>query len=212
MNEPKGKSKKIGTIIKGYYICDSTYKQGSSYYYIKCVDCGYEGWKSGGFLRAKALCPNCQHGRNMRNAKGFEHERLYERYRCILRRVYSKEKYHGVTICKEWEDDYLSFRKWALKNGYRDELTIDRIDNSKGYSPDNCRWATPKQQANNRRSNIRVTYEGKEFTLSELADYIHLPMNTVKLRYEHGWNIVDIAKTPYKSRKKWSDLNNEQAS
>lgn len=57
----------------------------------------------------------------------------------------------GITVCPEWRDSYISFESWALANGYSDDLTLDRIDNDKGYSPENCRWATVSQQNANKR-------------------------------------------------------------
>jgi hypothetical protein len=110
-------------------------------------------------------------------------------------------------MCDEWATDYQAFKKWALENGYRPELTIDRIDNSKGYSPDNCRWATVKEQANNRRTNVNIAYGGITYTLSQLADRLGVSSDTIKQRYENGWSVEDIVKTPYKARKKWSEVN-----
>lgn len=57
----------------------------------------------------------------------------------------------GITVCDEWKNDFKAFYDWAISNGYRDDLSIDRIDNDKGYSPDNCRWATAKEQRENQR-------------------------------------------------------------
>ena len=111
-----------------------------------------------------------------------------------------------MTICEEWENDYLAFKEWALTHGYEDHLTIDRIDNDKGYSPENCRWVDEKAQANNRRNNRIVEFEGNQYTLSQLADKVGLTQATVKQRYENGWSIEDIVRTPHRSRKKWSEM------
>lgn len=66
-------------------------------------------------------------------------------------RAYAHYGGRGITICVEWLHDFAAFRDWALSNGYREGLSIDRVDNDKGYSPDNCRWITQTEQNKNRR-------------------------------------------------------------
>ena len=75
---------------------------------------------------------------------------------------YSRYGADGITVCDEWKEEFEHFLKWALDNGYSKELTLDRIDNSKGYSPDNCRWVTYYKQAQNKRpgSNNTTGHKG----------------------------------------------------
>ena len=73
----------------------------------------------------------------------------------------------GIRVCDQWSDDFVAFRSWALLNGYRRGLQIDRVDNDGNYTPENCRWVRPKVNANNRRTNVRVKVFGESKTMAE---------------------------------------------
>lgn len=112
----------------------------------------------------------------------------------------------GIGVCPEWHTPhsrkgYHNFVKWALVNGYSDELTIDRIDNNKGYSPENCRWATTKQQANNRRYCKLITYKGRTQTLAEWCDELHLNYWSTRSRLNQcGWSVEQAFSTNKNTR------------
>ena len=116
----------------------------------------------------------------------------------------------GIIICEEWLNQekavianrynttkgFLNFRKWALENGYADNLTLDRIDVNKGYSPENCRWTTYKEQVNNTRRNHLLTYKGETKTMQQWCDIFHLNKSTVRHRLKYGWSIEKALTTP----------------
>ncbi len=92
----------------------------------------------------------------------------------------------GIWITEEWRYNHLSFYYWAINNGYAPNLTIDRIDNDDGYYPENCRWATIKEQSNNRRDNKYIDFDGQTKTISQWADYLNLPYSKVYSYYKIG--------------------------
>lgn len=87
----------------------------------------------------------------------------------------------GITVCHEWRTRN-NFKEWALSHGYRNDLTIDRINNDKGYSPDNCRWVTPSQNCCNRSTTHFVTAFGKRQSLMEWSRELNISYNTLKKR------------------------------
>lgn len=107
----------------------------------------------------------------------------------------------GIKLCPEWNNrelvphnknttkGFLAFKEWALNNGFSDHLTIDRIDVNKDYSPDNCRWITYKEQANNRRNNRCITYNGKTQTIAQWAEELNMNPRKLRSRLRCGWSI-----------------------
>jgi hypothetical protein len=92
----------------------------------------------------------------------------------------------GISLCDEWKD-VRAFHAWALAAGYAPGLSLDRIDNDGPYSPQNCRWATPSQQARNRRNNRHITAFGQTRLLCEWADYARISASTLRGRLRRGW-------------------------
>lgn len=107
----------------------------------------------------------------------------------------------GISVRDEWSD-YLPFAKWARKNGYTDNLTIDRINTNGDYEPSNCRWATVKEQQNNKRNNHIVEYKGERYTLSQLAEKVGIGKTTLRERLKMGWSVEDAVDRPVRLRTK----------
>lgn len=103
--------------------------------------------------------------------------------------AYDKYGGRGIYVCDEWKS-FENFLNWANSSGYTEELTIDRVDNNGGYCPENCRWATNVEQANNKRSNHYVEYKGETKTIAQWADELSIPYKVLHNRIKSlGWDI-----------------------
>lgn len=111
--------------------------------------------------------------------------------RCFDEKDKSYRNYggRGITMCNEWSSDFSKFMKWALESGYQDELTCDRIDNNRGYFPENCRWITRAQQQRNKRTNRILTFNGESHIVSEWAEITGIPKDRILHRLKDGWTI-----------------------
>lgn len=129
-------------------------------------------------------CPKCGHKlAGIKNSKPLKYsKRLYECYvNMKTRTTNSKQDKHNryinrnIKMCNEWKNDYYVFEKWALENGYNDALTLDRINNNGDYEPSNCRWVDRTIQANNRRTNVVLEYNGEKHTMAEWSKITSIP-------------------------------------
>lgn len=178
-------------------------KDGYKRYYVKCkCDCGNEKVVLAYSLtRGLTVSCGCYQKIVTSNAKrthGKSKSRLYSIFndmhrRCEdpTRKIYPRYGGRGITVCPEWnrKDGFPKFDQWSMSHGYADNLTIDRIDNDKGYSPDNCRWVDYITQANNTSWNKLIEYDGEIHTMAEWGRIKKLNQATIKNRLNHGWTV-----------------------
>lgn len=162
----------------------------SAKWHCKC-DCGNECDKRANALKKSKDIASCgcyviENKRKIKTKHGYRHTRIYDVFchmkdRCNNPNNPSYPRYggRGIRICPEWENNPVLFYEWAYANGFREdakygETTIDRIDNNKGYSPDNCAIKPLKDQANNRRTNIFFEHNGVRKTLAQWRDFFGL--------------------------------------
>ena len=122
-----------------------------------------------------------------RKRHGMTGTRIYRCWYHMIQRCAYRKRYiqRGISVCEEWLD-FSTFYAWAMKNGYNDNLTLDRIDNNGNYEPSNCRWATAKMQANNRENTILLEHDGQILTISEWAEKLNIKRATLANRYFSG--------------------------
>lgn len=121
------------------------------------------------------------------------HKRLYGIWHGMLNRTEESHNpaykyYKDISVCYDWHS-FREFRNWALANGYADNLTIERIDNEGNYEPGNCKWATMKEQAQNRRNSKKETINGVTKTMSEWCRIYGVDYQRIYQRVRKGWSI-----------------------
>lgn len=88
----------------------------------------------------------------------------------------------GIIVCEQWEHDYQKFRAWAVENGYKENLTLDRVNFNGNYEPTNCRWVSIKSQQHNKRNNRFIEFKGEIKTLSEWCEKLNLNKSSISSR------------------------------
>lgn len=143
-------------------------------------------------------CYHKEHNSEFGKKHGLSKHPLYTVWSGIIQRCtnqnaenYKRYGGRGITVCDEWKNDFKSFYDWASSNGYLKGLTIERINNDQGYTPDNCRWATISEQANNKRKNHFFTYNDITHTIAEWSRILNVNAETLRYRVMHD-NLVDF--------------------
>lgn len=190
-----------------------------SYWLCKC-DCGNTIEVSGGNLRsghtkscgcyARKQSSKRMKEKNPGKKHGLWKSRLWNIWGSMNKRCYLKTHVHyknyggrGIRVCDEWlnkENGLINFYNWAMTNGYRDDLTIDRINPDGNYEPNNCRWITRKEQNNNKRNNKIIEYDGHKYTMTNLARKFNIDPNRFAERLRNGWTIEKALNTPIRKR------------
>lgn len=121
---------------------------------------------------------------------------MHERCKNPNSTVYDRYGGRGIKVCDEWRE-FTPFFYWAKSNGYREGMTIDRINNDGNYSPDNCRWVDMKAQCRNRSNTYYVCFRGEMIPLISLCDKYNISYQTARQRIKKlHWNVEDAVTIP----------------
>lgn len=176
----------------------------------KC-DCGNEKIISGNSLsRGNSTSCGC-FKLKLHTTHGMSKSNIYKVFTGMLQRCNNKKHKNykdygarGISVCKDWLT-FESFYKWSMENGYRENITLDRVDNNGNYSPSNCKWVTMAQQSLNKRSSFYITFNGKTQTLKEWCNELNIPYPQIYTRIAvKGWTCerAFLTKFKYKSPSK----------
>lgn len=133
---------------------------------------------------------------------GHSYEKIHRVWYGIIERCYSElhKSYHeyggrGITVCDEWKNDFQAFYDWAMSNGYKEGLQIDRIDNNGNYDPKNCRFVTASENCRNRRTARIIEFNGEKKSLVEWSEITGLNPDTITERIKNGWSVEEALTT-----------------
>jgi hypothetical protein len=189
------------------YIAEAPRTEGlNSMVTVRC-DCGkVKDVNKFNFLHGEIQSCGCVSGEQ----HGHSGEKLYRIWNAMKDRCYRHNgqnltyKKKGITVCDEWLNSYTAFRVWALSNGYKEGLQIDRERNNEGYSPSNCRWVTSMVNNNNRGNEFTILYNGQEWKIMELLREKGIDQNhrmAIKKRLQLGWEPEKAIDTPFRKMK-----------
>lgn len=142
-------------------------------------------------------CLQREHNENGNTKHGHRNTRLYKIWIGMFQRTennknpnYNDYGGRGIRVCDEWKNDFMNFYNWAMENGYKENLTLDRRNNNENYEPSNCRWVTQKEQNNNKRSNRKFTFQGETKNLKQWSELTGIPCTVITARIDKlGWSI-----------------------
>jgi hypothetical protein len=127
---------------------------------------------------------------------GMTGTRIYSIWVSMKMRCFNEHDCHykdygnrGITVCEEWKNSFESFYDWSIANGYKDNLTIERIDVNGNYEPSNCKWITNKEQQRNKRNTFYLTYKDTTKSASEWSEITGINSKTIIRRIKNGWTV-----------------------
>ena len=179
-------------------------KKDNKHKFVECLcDCGNKKIINYSNIK-RGLVKSC--GCMVKTKQGLSNTRIGKCYHGIEQRCYNPKDMNyknyggrGIKMCDEWKTNFMSFYNWAIKNGYKDNLTIDRIDNDKGYCPENCRWVDMQTQQNHRRNNRNLTFNGKTLTITQWAKKYNMSYRNLFYRLKNGYSLEKALTKPLRN-------------
>lgn len=214
------KGKKFGRL----YVEDYAYtKKYATFWKCKC-DCGNTKIIKGCLLTtgntSSCGCIRKENGRKMFGKHLLSNTPIWKKWSAMIQRCYGSynQNYYlyggrGITVCNEWKNDFMNFYNWAIKNGYKDNLSIDRIDVNGNYEPENCRFVDNMQQSYNKRNTMYVYNGDKKYTVKDLWETYKIDKELLRKRIRKNYPFEDIiykGNLRYKSSKYTRKQNKEK--